>query len=355
MSEKLKIGIVGCGEIAQISHIPYLLELPYFQVEAICDLSPTVVDQLGEKYSISKRFIDYEELVKDNDLDIVLVTNKNHAGPALAAMARGKHVYVEKPMALNLKQADEMVHAVEANHVKLNVGYMKRYDPAYALMKQKILEIDKIHLIRVHEFAGNYTINREIYDLVKAADLDPALLQESTLQIQQDMLADLGSDRTDLLDAHDIMIHLCIHDINALHGLYGLPDQIVSADLFDSNFVTALMQYGGGTHVVWESGNLISLMDWDEKITFYGSNLSAELKFPFPYLKNAATELNIRTNDRRAIVRKQVIASFDEAFRRAWQNFYECIIYDRQPLTNASQARRDLEFAVELTRAAAGI
>ena len=355
MNKKLKVGVVGCGQIAQISHIPYLLELPYYEVAAICDLSPAVVEQLGDKYHINKRFTDYNQLVQDPDLDIVLVTNKNHAPPVLAAMENGKHVFVEKPVAFNLKQADEIVRSVKANKVKLLVGYMKRYDPAYAVMKDMIAEVDEIQLIRVHEFAGTYTINQEIYDLVSASDLDPGLLSEVIKQDQADMLMDIGADRHDLLDAHDIMIHLCIHDINALHGLYGLPENIVSADLFNSNFVIAMMQYDNGVHLVWESGNLVTLMDWDEQITVYGSNRSLELRFPFPYLKNAASELNIRENEGRAASRKQIITSYDEAFRREWQHFYDCIVNDQKPATDAEQARRDLEFAVELTRKAAGI
>ena len=355
MARKLKVGVVGCGEIAQISHIPYLLESPNFDVESICDLSPMVVEQLGDKYHISKRFTDFSELVKDDSTDVVLITNKNHAAPALAAMEHGKHVFVEKPIALNLRQADEMVRSAKANQVKLLVAYMKRFDPAYEAMQKMIPDIEKIHMIRVHEFAGTYTINRDIYDLVKASDLDPEILKDANKEIQMDLLEDIGQDRLDLLDAHDIMIHLCIHDINALRGLYGLPETIVSADLFDSNFITSLMKYQNGVHLVWESGNLVTLNDWDEQITFYGSNRSLELRFPFPYLKNAASILNIRKNSGKTAVRKQIVTSYDEAFRREWQHFYECVINDVAPRTGAVEGRNDLAFAVALTKAAKGL
>ena len=352
MNKKLKVGIVGCGQIAQISHMPYLQELSCYQISAICDLSPGVVDKLGEKYHVANRYTDFNEMVKQDDLDIVLVTNKNHAVPAIAAMENGKHVLVEKPIAFNLKQADEMIRAEKINSVKLMVGFMKRYDPAYEMMKRMMKEVEKIHLIRVHGFAGTYEINFEIYDLVSASDLDPEVLSEVVKQDQADILADIGPERDDLLDAHDIMIHLCIHDINALHGLYGLPEKIVSAQLFDSNFVTALMEYENGVHLTWESGNLTTLVDWDEQITVFGSNMSLELKFPFPYLKNAATVLNIRENVDKSASSRQIVASYDEAFKREWRHFYDCIVNDIQPLTSGEEARRDLEFAVELMKAA---
>ena len=352
MNKKLNVGIVGCGQIAQISHMPFLQELPYYHISAICDLSPGVVDKLGEKFHVPTRYTDLNEMVKQDDLDIILVTNKNHAAPAIAAMENGKHVLVEKPIAFNLKQADEMIRAAKTNGVKLMVGFMKRFDPAYEMMQRMMKEVEKIHLIRVHEFAGTYEINFEIYDLVSASDLDPEALSEVIKQDQVDILADIGPNRVDLLDAHDIMIHLCIHDIDALHGLYGLPEKIVSAQLFDSNFVTAMMEYKNGVHLTWESGNLVTLVDWDEQITVFGSNKSLELNFPFPYLKNAATVLNIRENEGKSASKRQIVTSYDEAFKREWRHFYDCIVNDKQPLTSGEEARRDLEFAVELMRAA---
>jgi predicted dehydrogenase len=355
MNQKLRVGIMGCGEIAQISHMPFLQELPFFEIKAICDLSPSVLERLGDMYHIPHRFTDFNDLVRLADLDIVLVTNKNHAAPAIAAMNNGKHVFVEKPIAFNLKQADEMILAAKKNKVRLMVGYMKRYDPAFEMMQKYMHQIEKIHLIRVHEFAGTYTINREIYDLVKASDLNPDLLVEVNRQNQLDMLSDIGITHTELLDAHDIMIHLCIHDINVLHGLYGLPENIICARLFDGNFVTALMQYKNGVNLVWESGNLTTLNDWDEQLTVFGSNQSLELRFPFPYLKNAATILNIHENEGQSASQRQIVTSYDEAFKREWRHFYNCIINNKQPLTSAEEARKDLEFGVELTRKAAGI
>jgi len=352
MNKKMKVGVVGCGQIAQISHIPYLQELPHYQISAICDLSPKVVNKLGEKYHVANRYTDFNEMVKQDDLDIILVSNKNHAAPAIAAMENGKHILVEKPIAFNLKQADEMIRAAKTNKVKLMVGFMKRYDPAYEMMKRMMKEVEKIHLIRVHGFAGTYKINFEIYDLVSASDLDPNMLSEVVKQDQADILADIGPERDDLLDAYDIMIHLCIHDINALHGLYGLPEKIVSAQLFDSNFVIALMEYKNGVHLTWESGNLVTLVDWDEQITVFGSNKSLEIKFPFPYLKNAASVLNIRENEGKSASNRQIVTSYDEAFKREWRHFYDCIVNEKQPLTSGKEARRDLEFAIELMKAA---
>jgi predicted dehydrogenase len=352
MQERLKVGVVGCGQIAQFAHLPFLQALPQFEVGALCDLSPAVVEALGEKYRVENRYVDFMEMVRQDDLDAVLVTNKNHAAPAIAAMEAGKHVLVEKPMAFNLKQADEMIAAAKRNQVKLMVGYMKRYDPAYELAQQMVSQMDKVHMLRVHDLAGTYAINFEIYDLVTAADLDRDALASLIQQDQADMLADIGPDRPDLLEAHDIMIHLCIHDINALHGLYGLPDDIVAAQHYDGTFVTALLTYQDGVRCMWETGNLVSLVDWDEQIKVWGPDRRIEIKFPFPYLKYAATVLNIDENQGTSAVKKQIVTSYDEAFKREWRHFYDCVVNDKTPRTGPEEARADLEFGVELMKAA---
>ncbi|NMB90399.1 MAG: Gfo/Idh/MocA family oxidoreductase [Chloroflexi bacterium] len=352
MNKKLKVGVAGCGQIAQIAHLPYLRELPMFELAALCDLSPHVVDTLGEIYQVKNRYVDAAEMARQADLDVVLVTNKNHAGPALLAMEAGKHVLVEKPMAFNLAQADEMIASAARNHVKLMVGYMKRYDPGFEVAKQSVDAMDKVHVIRVHDFAGTYKINNEIYDLVTPTDLNREQLSGLIAQDQQDMLADIGPGRSDLLEAHDIMIHLCIHDINVLHGMYGLPHKIHKAQLFDGTFVTALMEYENGVRCMWETGNLVDLVDWDEHIQVWGPQRRVELKFPFPYLKNAASTVHIDENQGAAAVRRSIVASYDEAFKREWRHFYHCISADRAPHTGPAEAREDLAFGVELMKAA---
>ncbi len=352
MAKRLRVGVVGCGQIAQIAHLPYLLELPMFEVRAICDISATVVDTVGERFGIRERFVDFTEMVKRKDVDAVLIATKNHFAPAMAAIEAGKHVLVEKPIAFNLRQADAMVAAAKANRVKLMVGYMKRYDPAYEQAQRYVPRMDKIHLIRVHDFAGTYAINREIYDLVEPSPEEQHTLAEMASTDKVEILADLGSDRQDLLEAHDIMIHLCIHDINALHGLCGLPHTIAQARLYDGTFVVALMEYANGTQCVWETGNLVSMVDWDEQLKLWGRDMRLELRFPFPYLKNAATELILEENDSTSAVRRRVVVSYDEAFKREWRHFYDCVVNDYPPRTTGEEARRDLEFAVELMRKA---
>ena len=154
MEKKLRVGVVGCGQIAQIAHIPYIMELPNLELAAVCDISPKAVESVARQYGISQYFTDYHDLVNLPGLDVVCISNKDHAPVAVAAMNAGKHVITEKPMAFNLEECDQMIAAAKTNHVKLMVAYMKRYDPAYEWALSKFKDIENLRLIRVHDFGG---------------------------------------------------------------------------------------------------------------------------------------------------------------------------------------------------------
>jgi len=106
--------------------------------------------------------------------------------------------------------------------------------------------------------------------------------------------------------------------------------------------------------LMWETGNSVSMVDWDEQIKVWGADQRIEIKFPFPYLKYAATILNIDENDGASAVKREITTSYDEAFKREWRHFYDCIVNDKQPRTNAVEAREDLAFAVNLLKTAIG-
>src|SRR4051794_15778903 len=94
---RLRVGVIGCGEVVQIMHLPTLSQLSErFEVTALCDISAKVLHGVGDRWGVDRRLRDYRQLVALPDLDAVLVANPDpwHADATLEAIAAGKDVLV---------------------------------------------------------------------------------------------------------------------------------------------------------------------------------------------------------------------------------------------------------------------
>lgn len=132
-----RIGIIGGGQIVQRRHLPEIMENPEAEVCAICDVVKERVEALAAQYHC-KAYTDWTELVRDPDLDAVIVaaTNTTHAQMTIAALKAGKHVMCEKPMAVSLEEAQEMMRTAEACGKILFIAQNQRLAPAHVKAKQ---------------------------------------------------------------------------------------------------------------------------------------------------------------------------------------------------------------------------
>src|SRR5262249_58222620 len=117
--------------------LPYLAALrDRFTIAAIAEPSRTVREALGARYGVTGLHADYRELVDAGGLDAVVVTSPagTHAEVVIAALDAGLHVFVEKPMCITVADADAIVAARDRARKVVQVGTMKRYDPAVEAM-----------------------------------------------------------------------------------------------------------------------------------------------------------------------------------------------------------------------------
>lgn len=117
MSKTYRIGIIGCGGIANGKHLPSLSKLGNVELVAFCDIVQERAEEAKEKYGSSEAqvYTDYQELLQDATIDIVhvLTPNISHAEISIAALESGKHVMCEKPMAKTAAEAQKMLEAAE--------------------------------------------------------------------------------------------------------------------------------------------------------------------------------------------------------------------------------------------------
>ncbi|MBR4942566.1 MAG: Gfo/Idh/MocA family oxidoreductase [Clostridia bacterium] len=127
MDKKVKLAFVGVGSIFE-AHISAALKNPSIEVYAFCDINEEKLRAKGEKYGVSRLFTDYKEMFKLEEIDGVVVCtwNKEHAPVSIAAMKAGKHVFCEKPMAINATEAEEMLAVAKECNRQLVVGFVRR-------------------------------------------------------------------------------------------------------------------------------------------------------------------------------------------------------------------------------------
>lgn len=135
---KLKVGIVGCGNIFNLAHRPALKKIQSAKVMACMDIEEDRAKE-GAKHFNAKAFVDLDEFL-DFDLDVVevLTPTYTHAEIVIKALKAGKHVIVEKPIALTSREAKKMIDVAKREDLKLFVGHVRRFDKRWVQIKDVI-------------------------------------------------------------------------------------------------------------------------------------------------------------------------------------------------------------------------
>ncbi|NOU88314.1 gfo/Idh/MocA family oxidoreductase [Paenibacillus sp. LMG 31460] len=140
MSSKLRMGIVGAGNIFQFSHAKTLMEHEEVEVVAICDINRARAEQVAQKLGVALCFEDYKELLLRDDIDAIDICTPNvyHSIISIAALQAGKHVFCEKPDAVNPAEAQKMADAAKASGKILMTMRNNRFTPAAQFLKRHI-------------------------------------------------------------------------------------------------------------------------------------------------------------------------------------------------------------------------
>lgn len=134
------VAIIGSGEIALANHLPGLALCSRARVVVLCDSNPAVLEKARLQTGIEASYTDYQEALQREDIDAVIVATPNftHASIVQAAIAAGKHVLCEKPLAMNYDQSLQMLRAAETAGVRHMTAFTYRFVPAMRYMKHLV-------------------------------------------------------------------------------------------------------------------------------------------------------------------------------------------------------------------------
>ena len=142
MAKIIRVGIIGCGGIANGKHMRSLAKVADCEMVAFCDIIPERAEKALADFGApgAKAYTDYKELLKDPTIDVVHVCtpNRSHSFITVDALEAGKHVMCEKPMAINSAEAKKMLDAAKRTGKKLSIGYQTRFRDDSQYLKQEV-------------------------------------------------------------------------------------------------------------------------------------------------------------------------------------------------------------------------
>jgi predicted dehydrogenase len=129
--KRLRVGVLGCGPIAQAAHFESANKARNVELHAICDVADDLRERMAATFAPRKSYRDFDAMLADPELDAVIVATADafHVAAAIKALEAGKHVLCEKPLGVAVEEVEALKRVVERTGLVLQVGHMKRFDP----------------------------------------------------------------------------------------------------------------------------------------------------------------------------------------------------------------------------------
>ncbi len=361
--ERLRIGVLGAGLIAQVEHIPNLLGLKdRFELIGVADPSATARKFVGEHFAVPVH--EDIEAILDARPDAILIASPDpfHAETVIAALNAGIHVFCEKPLCYSPTEADAIIKARNDAKRVVQVGYMKRFDPSYEAALDLLPAGGE----------GLLYISVEINDpdswpfvahhpLVRGNDVAPSLIEEGrdrqARQVREALGVELeGADFKGFTGAFSSSL---VHDINAVHGMLdrmGIDTgEVLDARIFAGGEAASGTVDLPDTGALWHMVHLAvrELAEFRERISLYFADSVIELVFPSPYLNHQQTELHVQKSTGHRLEKTLVRNGFEEGFIRELESFWSSINEGADVRNTVEDARRDQQLICQLGRRAA--
>lgn len=344
----IRLGYVGCGFMAQKVHLPNLATLPDCELLALAEVRQELGRKVQKRLGIPRLYPNHEALLQDPDITAVAVSAHFMAQGQIArdALLAGKDVFMEKPMAISLRQADEILAASRQTGKRLMVGYMKRYDAGNELVRARIDafkssgELGPVTYARNHGFCGNWTAG---LDTPMDTSDEPIPAVET---VGPDWLPD------EFLNPYLGYLQQYTHNINLLRWFLDAGDNVtVVAVALDADGYTGVVVLDvGGTRAVLETGR-VSHYRWDEHTQVYFRDGWIKTWAPPLLLKQVPAEVEIYcAGQEQTFTRPIPPEAWSWSYRREVEHFVRCCQTGEPFRSSAEDTRTDVRLFEEIYR-----
>ena len=350
---RLRVGVIGLGEVAQIIHLPVLESLPdLYELTAVCDISPTLLKRMGDRYGVEKRYGNVAEMFEAETMDCVLALNSDeyHSECVTAALDRGVHVLVEKPMCLSPREAEAIMDARDRSGAIVMVGYMRRFAPAFGEAAQQLKKLGQINYARVHDIIGrNQLMIDQTTRVERPDDIPRELMEERWARGRALVHEALGDVSEDLASTYRLLCGLGSHDLSAMRELLGKPLGVAAARQWRNGlFITALLEYDG-FFVTYETG-VDEQLRFDAHIEVYGETSSFRVQYDTPYIRHFPTVLVTEETKGDAYHRTVTRPHLKDPYTHELEYFHQMVTEGGSPKTDPEDFVEDLDLFAQIIK-----
>ncbi|MEZ4736126.1 MAG: Gfo/Idh/MocA family oxidoreductase [Caldilineaceae bacterium] len=349
----VKLGVVGCGAIAQVHHLPNLHDLHgLFQVNAVCDVSAGAAAYVADKFSVPSHFTDYRDLLASDIEAVLLCQSDPKTEVAVAALDAGKHLFIEKPMCFSLQEADAIIAAQQRSGKVGQVGYMKIFDPAYEYAKREVDTMETIRFVQVNHLHPNNDLHTRQFDIRRFDDIPADAMAATRAARQAARQQAVGDVPPHVERTFYLLSGSMIHDLYGMRTMLGVPNKIASTDIwFDGRAVTMTLEYPNGARCVATWVDLPDLWDFQESLEIYGDNKRVIVEYPTGFARGPLSKVTIQGIDANGTTYKQEPAiDWETAFSREMRHFYDCVRNGAPCRAPVASARDDIALIIDIIK-----
>ena len=346
----IKIGIIGLGEVAQLMHLPILADMHNkYEIRAIADISPSLNSFIAEKYNVPKSYLSPVDLIKDPEVEAVFVLSPDqyHYDHIVEAIHQCKHVFVEKPVTLNIEQLGALIE-LEAKYPDqiVMVGYMRRFEGSFLKAKEFMEKSHKqTEYIRFRDIIceGPFFIG-QTRSVFLPKDIPGELIKKSGVKRRVQLNVAIGADATtEQRTAYEKLTGLGCHSFSAVREIFGMPKRlkaVVSSQ--GGEHLVVVLEYEGflGTY---ELVNNQDIVQFDAAIEIYQKNRKLKINYETPYVRHQASTLEVTDSSENETQTSVYGPDYNDAFATELHEFHNCVTYNSKPKTTLVDSLDDLK------------
>ncbi len=352
MARRVRVGLIGCGLIAQVQHLPNLRSLPaLFEVVALADRDGRRAHGCAERFGVSRVHDDGEALLEEDIEAVIIATSGDHSNLVTAAAEKGLAVLVEKPLCLDLATAGSLVRRLGTNHQRVMLGYMRRYDESFRGL-EALAGDDSGPLVvrtRTAETAASAYLMALPIDEELKADEDPQRAASDDYSLLERRI---GGTTGQARLYKNIVLDSLVHELNMVQALAGRAQSAVFAELSEAGAVAVLRCERGLVQLSWVTTP--GSARYAQEVQVLSAGGSATVRFDSPYLPGTAGSLTVEGGGPGVDEAWQRVVGPDVvgAFYRELIAFHRMITGEHPASTTLTEAVADIAACEALGRAA---